>query len=291
MDREDDGPVDGHRGKPGSQASRIVDVLGAMQGEQDVARVIRGHPWQVILGALRGPGMRVDHHVADQRGAALQALVAKVLQGGGGGGQEEVGQVVGDDAVALLRHGAVEGAQAGLHVRQPRATAVREGDLGHDHRRREGRVRVAVDDDAVRGPLGEDRLQAPEHLRGLRRMRPGTHAQVHVRLGNLQVAEERGAHGVVVVLAGVDQHLGVRLAQETADRCRLHELRARAHDGQNAHAVRTRRPAGRAGRSAGRDLRRGCRRPRREAAHRRHRRCRAGAPGSPPRARGPRRRG
>ncbi len=67
-----------------------------------------------------GPAVRVDHHVADQLRPGAETLAGEVLHGRLGRGEEEVGQVVGHDPVALLRHARVERAKPGLDVRQPR---------------------------------------------------------------------------------------------------------------------------------------------------------------------------
>jgi len=55
--------------------------------------------------------------------------------------------------------------------------------------------------------LQQDRLQGAEHLAGLDAMCPAADLQVDVLVGQLQLPEECGAHGVVVVLPGVHQDL------------------------------------------------------------------------------------
>ena len=106
---------------------------------------------------------------------------------------------------------------------------------GH-HRGRHRRVRVAVDQHAVGLVLEDDRLQAADHLAGHGTVRPAANLQVDVGCRQLEVAEEGGAHRLVVVLAGVHQHLGVVVAQDAADGGGLHELRPRPHDGEDDHA-------------------------------------------------------
>ena len=64
----------------------------------------RGRPGEVVLGALRRPGVSLDHHVPDQLGALPEALPLEVGHGDRRRSQEEIGEMVGDDAVALLGH-------------------------------------------------------------------------------------------------------------------------------------------------------------------------------------------
>ena len=191
---------------------------------------------QVRAGLRAGPDVCVDHHVADQLRALGEALAAEVGHRRRRRGEQQVRQVVGHDPVALLGHAPVEGAQARFDVRQPGPPAIVEGQLrGHD-RRGQGRVRIAVDEDAVGPSLAERRLEAAHHLAGHRAVRPAADLQVQGRLVHLQVAKEGRAHRVVVVLAGVDQDLvmtGGR--QRAADRRRLHELRSRTDDGRDPH--------------------------------------------------------
>ena len=125
------------------------------------------------------------------------------------------------------------------HGRRPSAKVELRG---HD-RPGQGRVRVAVDEHAVGPSLDEHRLEAAQHLAGHRAVRPAADLQVHgPARRHLEVAEEGRAHRVVVVLAGVDQDLvGAAAAQRAADRRRLHELRPRADDGDDLHAILDRR--------------------------------------------------
>ena len=91
--------------------------------------------------------------------------------------EEVVRELVGDDPVDLLRHRAVEAAQARLDVGD------RDPELHRDERRRERRVDVAGDDHEVRALLLEDRLEALHHPRRLLRVRAGADAEQVVGLG------------------------------------------------------------------------------------------------------------
>jgi len=100
----------------------------------------------------------------------------QVIDGGLCGAEEKVGNVVGDDAVDLLRHRAVEAAQAGLDVGEGQVQ------LGRGERAGQRRVGVAEDDHPVGRLLLEHRLQALQHLSGLASVRPGADAEVVVGL-------------------------------------------------------------------------------------------------------------
>ncbi len=74
---------------------------------------------------LDGPGQgrmqRVDHQVADEmHPVGRDALACEVVVGAALGRVEQVGDLVGQDAVDLLRHAAVEAAQPGLDVHHRR---------------------------------------------------------------------------------------------------------------------------------------------------------------------------
>ena len=116
----------------------------------------------------------VRHHVTDQLDSVGDALAREVLDRGRRGAQQQVAEMVGEHAVALLRHRVVERAHARLHVRErqlePRAR----------ERAREGRVRVAVDEHEVRLHFAEHRLERVHHARDLLRGGAGADAQLAV---------------------------------------------------------------------------------------------------------------
>ena len=187
------------------------------------------------LGGLVGHGVAdaeadVGHDVAHEDGARLEALGGQVPHGDVGRGQAQVGGVVGEDAVVLLGHAPVEGAQAGLEVGQG------EVQLHRGQRARERGVRVAVDQHPVGAVLVDHRVQRREDAARLDAVRAGADAEVDVRCGDLQVGEEDVRHQGVVVLAGVDDDVVVaRRLQGCGDRCQLHELRPGANDAEDLH--------------------------------------------------------
>ena len=109
--------------QPDPAADRVGrTVLGTMdRREQELAgpKSAAGHTRQrrrlAHLG--QGPSRQVPHDVADEMDTIGQAFGGEVLHGGIGGGEAPARQVVHDDAIELLRHPAVERAQAGFHVR------------------------------------------------------------------------------------------------------------------------------------------------------------------------------
>ena len=139
--------------------------------------------------------------------------------------------MVGQDAVDLLGHRAVERAHPGLHVRQ------RKVPPGGGERPGQRRVGVAVDEHELGRRVLEHRLERVHHARGLGGVRSARDAELAVGRGNAQLAHEHRGELVVVVLAGVDQHLLVAFAQGARHGGRLDELRPVADDGQDPQRV------------------------------------------------------
>jgi hypothetical protein len=80
----------------------------------------------------------VVHHVPGHDDVAPDVVLTEGRRGVLRRSQKEVGAVVGEDAVYLLRHRPLLAAEPGLDVCQRRLA------LGRDQRRRERRVRVPV---------------------------------------------------------------------------------------------------------------------------------------------------
>ena len=123
--------------------------------------------------------------------------------------------MVGDDAVELLGHRAVERAHAGLDVRD------RDPRLRRGERARERRVRVAVDEHRV-GPLvAQQRRRARRACAPVCSVfEPPPSPQLDVRRGHVELAHEDRRQLVVVVLAGVHEQLLVACAQRSRTRPR-----------------------------------------------------------------------
>ncbi len=86
-------------------------------------------------------------------------------------------------------------------------------ELGGGQRAGQGGVRVAVDQDPVRLLLEQHLLEPLQHLRGLPAVRGGADAEVIVGRRQVELVEEDIGELLVVVLAGVDEHLLMGAAQ------------------------------------------------------------------------------
>ena len=128
-----------------------------------------------------------------------------------GGREQEIRELVGEDAVDLLRHAAIVGAEPGLHVADRHAELLR-GQRGGQHR-----VRVAFHQHHVR-PLAHDHRLHPAHDRGdLVGLRARSDLEVHVGTRETELLEEHAVHVEGVVLSGVEQRqLGVSRAGRRA---------------------------------------------------------------------------
>ena len=170
MQRQDDLPGDrAQQRDEHPEPRRVVDVAGAVRGRDDVLTGLDARLAQrrEVLARPRLDEVRdVDHDVPHEAHGAGDALAPQVLHRRVARGEQQIAQVVGEDAVELLRHPAVEGPHPRLDV----------GDRDPRLRRREAagerRVRVAVDEHRVRALLGEQRSECGEHPRGLLRVRP-----------------------------------------------------------------------------------------------------------------------
>ena len=144
--------------------------------------------------------------------------------------EQVLGQVIGEDAVDLLRHGAIVRAQAGFDV------AHLDAELVRGHGARQHRVRVALHQQDV-GPLPlEDRLHAEHDRADLVRLAARAHLQVDVGLRQLQLPEEHAVELERVMLAGVDQHVRHLARAARADHGRhLHDLGPGADGDRDPH--------------------------------------------------------
>ena len=136
-------PVEGRR-----EGTRAVHVLLAVEREEDVLALREPEVPEDRRACLRGPdvlGQGVDHAVPDDVDAAGHVLPPQVRPRGLRRREEMVREMVRDGPVDLLRHRAVEGPDPRLHVGEGLCLLVREDGPS------EGRVRVPVDDDEVRG--------------------------------------------------------------------------------------------------------------------------------------------
>ena len=188
---------------------RRVDVLLPVRGDQEVAARLRPSRARTSEASICGRKCSSTSRMGEpvsmiRRGCRPSA--EQVPSGVLGVDEVEVGHVVDEPAVGLLRDVLVEAAVARLHVV--------DGDphpLGH-HRGDAG-VGVAEHEHGVRPLGGEHPLGADERAAQDRAERRGVHLQVVVRGPQPEVVEEDLVERVVVVLPGVDEDVVDRPVQ------------------------------------------------------------------------------
>ena len=203
--REEHGAVSGERDqavRDGGQLRRVVDERGAVQRHE---RVAAGLDAELLPAAARAGGVevleqRVDHRVADEVDAGCDPLALEVRDRLLRVREQDVADVVGEDAVVLLRHRPVEAAQARLDVRDL------DAELDGGERARERRVDVAGDDAEVDLALHQHPLDPDQRLRRLLAVRSRADAEELVRPRHPELAEEDVRHRVVVVLPRMQEH-------------------------------------------------------------------------------------
>ena len=171
------------------------------------------------------------------------ALAEQDLARAGRGGEQVVGEVIGQDAIDLLGHPAVVGAQPGLDVPDRHAELV-GGERGGEHR-----VGIALDQHDVGALVDQDRLHAAHDRGHLVGRGSGAHLEVAVGLGQVELLEEHLVHLERVVLAGVEQQVRRAAADARAyHRSHLDDLGPRADDDGDLHAADPPRAGGAPGR-------------------------------------------
>ncbi|CAB4337458.1 unannotated protein [freshwater metagenome] len=212
---------------------RIVDVGGAVCSCQQIAarlnpsrlqrRNVGRCAWSHQLGDI-------DHHIPDQQRAGSKPFVLKIRQCNLRRAEQQLGAVVGQDSVQLLRHRAVEGAHPGLDVD--------DGNIRLGGRKCTGqcRVGVAVDENCVRLLLCQKRRQRSDHPRSLLAVAASRDLQLDLRPRHPKFIDEDRRKLIVVVLTGMDQHLLVLGAQRAGDCSGLDELRTVADYRYELHA-------------------------------------------------------
>ena len=247
VDREHDGllePADAFDDPPQALRGR---VCLAVDREQEVSARLEPQLFErarALARDWREPQRRVGHHVADDLGPAGNALDGELLARALVRREEQLGQSVGLDPVALLRHREVAAAQPGLDVCQRHACV-------HGRKRPgQGRVGVAVDEHPV-GPFLRERLRDRlPHRLGV----GGAQIEGVARFLQPQLLEEDLRELGVVVLPGMEHDLvDTALSQRDRSGRRLDELRSVSDHGEDLHArldyaaLRAVSSAGRAG--------------------------------------------
>ena len=232
-DHADLAAQDGQRAQELPERRRVIDIRRTVQRHQRVRRL------EHVVGALNAaggrqqPDERVDHDVADTEDfVVVDALADQVQVAIFRRREEEVGELVGHEAIDLFGHRAIEGAKPGFDVSDAHVQ------LGADERRGHRGIDVAVDEHEIRLPFQHDRFEARHDFSRLGGVRPGAHREIDVRLGNPELLEEDVRHERVVVLAGVDDRLpDAVVPQRGDDRRRLHEIGSRSDDVKNVHQL------------------------------------------------------
>jgi hypothetical protein len=154
---------------------------------------------QLIRAPLQKPAFQgVRDRVADHvNRARCQALAAQDVALDVGGGEKQVRHVVDHDPVVLLGHAPVVGSKPGLDVDDGNLQSV-----GCEGTRQGGRG-VPLHDHEIRTNPGQHRLHARDHPRQLLARRSDPDPEMHIRFGEMQLAEQRRT-AVRVVLAGMD---------------------------------------------------------------------------------------
>jgi len=145
--------------------------------------------------------------------------------------------VVGEQAVDLLGHAQVTGADPRLHVGN------RDMQFNGGQRRRQSGINISHHDYQVRLPGQQHFLKLDHDLPGLPGMAAGAYAKVDIRRRQIEVLKEDLRHLVIVMLAGVDEQRlyrvcrgrGIMLQDGTHERGYLHEVGACGGDKDDFH--------------------------------------------------------
>jgi len=207
----------------------VVDVGGAVQGDEAVGALFEAEASVCVAESSLGEVFEegVDHDVADETELVLgDALAAEVVDAALLGDEEQVGEGVGEEAVDLLGHSAVEAPEPGLDVN--------DGDLElhGGEGAGDGAVDVAEDDGGGGARVEQVCLVAFEDAPGLCAVWSGADVEVDVGGRDAELVEEDVAEGGVVVLAGVDdaESEAAVLFDGPGDGSKLDEVRPRAGD-------------------------------------------------------------
>ena len=176
---------------------------------------------------------RVDHDVAGEMDLRwVHSFALEILIGIAACREKNGSQRVGDEAIDLFRHRAIETAESGLDVRHGNEK------LRRDNRTRHRGIDVAHHDHQVRFLPQTDLLELHHDPRGLLGMTAGAHAKAHVGNRNAKIAKEDIRHAFVVVLSRVDENAvqAGRLLHLFDDGRNLHKVGPCAHDVQDFHA-------------------------------------------------------
>jgi hypothetical protein len=186
-----------------ARALACIDILLSMQCDDVVGRPQRQPSlwWRDAPRTWQLPQESVHHHVADHVHTLADALASQISHRRRRGTEEKRGYVIGQPTVDLLRHPGVEASQPSLHVRD------RDPALDSGERPRQRGVRVAVHEHQIGAHLLNQQLERSSIRPVIAPWSPEWMPRLRYALRNSEFAEEHRGHRVVVVLAGVDEHL------------------------------------------------------------------------------------
>ena len=207
------------------QRRTIVDVGRTVQRDQGIAlgQIISAR----LLRQRQQAHQRIDHDVADAEDLLRRnSLSPKILVPVLGRREQQVGKLIGHQAVDLLGHGSIERAQSSFDVADLNAQ------LGANQYGRDRRVHIPIHQDHVRLAFEHDGFHPNHDLRRLLGMGARTNRKVHIGSRDAELLEEHIGHIDVVVLASVDEglhHILPRL-QGIQDGSDLHEVGTSSDD-------------------------------------------------------------
>ena len=208
----------------------VIDCGLAMHRQDGISRLVS----DLFRQGTRGdhvpvPAPCIHDQVADGRAGDGVVALERVQEPGGEarGSEPQVGHAVDADAVHLLGHGPVEGADARLDVDQDGA-----GLFGRQGRGESG-VGVAVADDDL-GPEVSDRIRRGGGQCGMIR---AAHVQEASRRGRLELIDEDLHHGRRVVLAGEEVGVLEAIFEKRHEGCELDELGPGSSHSNDAHSI------------------------------------------------------
>ncbi len=206
----------------GGEGVAGIHVGRPVQGEHAIAARREPEAIDHVGGSVQGVVQRVDHHVADEDDALRgNSLGVQVGLGIVRRDQQQIGELVGEDAVDLLGHGPVAGAQAGFDVGDG------DAELGGCEGRGQGAGDVADDDEELGAVAGELCLHGEQDRRGDLGVGGAVDLEHDIRLRDPEIAEEHLAHAGVMMLSRVNESgRDVPAFELPPDRRDLHEVRA-----------------------------------------------------------------
>ena len=218
VDREDDRvlPLDFVDDAENARESfRVVDVSRPVKRHDAVTARLDVHFAQgrKFFRAFKMGKERIGDHAPDVENLVPVApLPSQIGDRRGFGAEEERTDRIGDDPVDLFGHGPVAAPQARLNVDERNAQMYRcqaAGDRAAD---------IVDDQHHVGAVFFADRFECLHDRGGLARRRAAVDPQVVKRLGNLEFVEEKAAHLLIEMLAGMNEdRLDFGMRVERAD--------------------------------------------------------------------------